>query len=340
MNPSDSDEPLPHREHIAMRLLDLESLAAGEIHHVWLHVANNGIGEPIRIPILVAKGLEPGPTFGITAALHGNELNGISVIQKLFADLDPAHLKGTIVGVLALNVPGVLMKQRQFNDNVDLNSIAPGKPAGRGSAVYLHRFIDRVVRQFHYLIDLHTASVGRVNSLYVRADMNAPEAARMARLQVPEIIVHNPPNDTTLRGSAAALGIPAITVELRDPSRFQPRTIEDGLAGVLNVLRDLGMLPGLPVFSDQETILCNGSSWMYTDEGGLLQVFPQVTDMVSKGAPVAEVRTIFGEVTKTFFCPQDSIVVGRSVDPINQTGSRILHLGRDPRVISCTVEPR
>ncbi|MEZ5973817.1 MAG: succinylglutamate desuccinylase/aspartoacylase family protein [Planctomycetota bacterium] len=243
MNPSDSDEPLPHREHIAMRLLDLESLAAGEIHHVWLHVANNGIGEPIRIPILVAKGLEPGPTFGITAALHGNELNGISVIQKLFADLDPAHLKGTIVGVLALNVPGVLMKQRQFNDNVDLNSIAPGKPAGRGSAVYLHRFIDRVVRQFHYLIDLHTASVGRVNSLYVRADMNAPEAARMARLQVPEIIVHNPPNDTTLRGSAAALGIPAITVELRDPSRFQPRTIEDGLAGVLNVLRDLGCCP-------------------------------------------------------------------------------------------------
>ncbi|HRV80709.1 MAG TPA: succinylglutamate desuccinylase/aspartoacylase family protein, partial [Planctomycetota bacterium] len=250
------------------------------------------------------------------------------------------QLSGTLVGVLAVNVPGVLMKQRQFNDNVDLNSIAPGKPVGRGSAVYLHRFIDRVIRQMDYLIDLHTASVGRVNSLYVRANMNEPEAARMARLQIPEIIVHNPPNDTTLRGSAAALGIPAITVELRNPSRFQTRTIEDGLAGVQNVLFDLGLLPGTPVISEEETVLCNGSYWTYTDEGGLLEVFPQVTDRIAKGDPVAEARTIFGEVNKVFYAPEDGIVVGRSIDPINQTGSRILHIGRNPQPISCAVEPR
>lgn len=322
-----------------IRFLEVEQTPPGTIRRYWLHIANNGIGEPIRIPILVARGAHPGPVFGVTAAVHGNELNGIPVIQQLFGALDPATLRGTIVGVLAMNVPGVLRRERKFNDGEDLNRIAPGKPNGSDSQIYTYRLIDRIVSRLDYLIDLHTASNGRVNSFYVRADMSDPIASRMARLQSPQIIVHNPPDDKTIRGAAAVRGIPAITVELRDPNRFQKSVVEDGLEGVRNVLYDLKMIDGTPVCPLDETMLCEGSYWLYTDEGGLLETIPLVAQMVEKGEVVARVRTIFGEVTKEYTAPEDGIVVGRSVDPINQTGSRILHLGKRPRALPCVVEP-
>lgn len=311
----------------------------GTVQRYWLHIADNGIGEPIRVPIIVARGAQPGPVLGITAAVHGNELNGISVVQRLFGELDSAALRGTVIGVLAMNVPGVLLRQRQFNDGEDLNRVAPGKADGSDSQIYAHRLIERIIAHFDLMIDLHTASNGRVNSLYVRADMDNPGTARMARLQSPQIIVHNPPNDKTMRGAAASRGVDAITVELRDPNRFQPGTVEDGLQGVRNVLYDRGMLDGTILCPVTETILCTGSYWLYTDQGGLLEVVPRVAQRVAKGELIARVRTIFGEVVKEVFAPEDSIVVGRSVDPINQTGSRIVHLGQAPTGIPCVVDP-
>ncbi len=325
-----------------VRVLDVGETAPGSVRAHWLHIINNGLGEPVRVPILVARGKHDGPVLGLTAALHGNELNGIPIIQRVIADLDLVALRGTVVGVLAANVPGVLRGERSFNDGVDLNHIAPGKPNGNNSQVYVHRLVDRVLKQFDFLIDLHTASFGRVNSYYVRADMNHAVTARLARLQMPDIIVHNPPSDYTLRGCAAGLGIPAVTCELRDPNVFQPGVIDTGTLGVQNVLYDLDMLAGEVVCPITDTVLCQGSFWMYTDEGGLLTVKPKVTERVKQGDTIATVRDIFGRVTKIYAAPEDAIVVGRSVNPINQTGSRIVHLGRSPRTIPCITadEPR
>jgi predicted deacylase len=292
----------------------------------------------VRIPIVIARGAHDGPVLGLTAALHGDELNGIPVIQRVVRELDRATLRGTVVGVLAANVPGVLLEQRVFNDGVDLNHIAPGKAGGTQSQVYMKRLVDRVVDQFDVLLDLHTASRGRVNSFYVRADMDHPVASRLARLQGPEIIVHNPPNDLTLRGHAASRGIPAITAELRDPGRFQAEVIEVAVQGIGNVMVDLEMVQGEVLCPIRDSILCSGSGWLYTDEGGLLEVLPEVTERVHAGQEIARVRDIWGEVAKTYVAPTDGMVIGRSVDPINQTGSRILHLGRDPRPIPCITE--
>ena len=56
--------------------------------HLRLAVATNGLGEHISIPIIVAKGRFAGPVVGITAAIHGNELNGIPLIWRLLRELD------------------------------------------------------------------------------------------------------------------------------------------------------------------------------------------------------------------------------------------------------------
>lgn len=318
----------------AIDKLRIDATPKGTIANYWLHLVTNGIGEAIRLPVMVARGLQDGPVLGLTAAIHGNELNGIPVIQQLFSELEVAQLQGTIVGCLVTNVPGVLLDQRVFNDGTDLNRIAPGKADGDGAQLYLARLIDRLLTAFDYHIDLHTASFGRINSYYIRADMSNEIAARMAHLQDPEIILNNPAHDGTFRGAATGMGIHSITLELRDPNLFQFDVIEEALQGVRNVLFDLNMLPGTPLFSIADTVLCDRSYWIYTDDGGILKVLPQVKQLLKKGEVIAEVKTIFGQLIKTYYAPEDGIVIGKSVNPINQSGSRILHLGINPRKMS------
>lgn len=299
----------------------------GAITRYWLHLVTDGIGMPIYIPIIVARGNQEGKTLGITAAVHGNELNGIPVIQRLFKELDVTTIRGTVVGVPVVNYPSLLRKKRRFIDGQDLNHIMPGKPDGNVSQVYAWRIVNRIIKEFDYLVDLHTASNGRVNSYYIRADMDDPTVERMALLQNAQIIVHNPPNDGTLRGTADDMGIPAITVEVGNPNTFQRGLIRDGLTGIHNLLGDLGMTNEEVEEIDASTVLCQSSHWIYTDTGGIMTVFPKVTEMVKKGEVVASIRNIFGDLIKEYTAPSDGVVIGKSVNPINQTGGRILHLG-------------
>ncbi len=308
--------------------LDIKKAPKGAITRYWLQIVTDGIGVPIHVPVIVARGKEAGgKVVGLTAAVHGNELNGILVIQRLFKEINIDELKGTIVGVPVINVPSLVRKKRRFIDGTDLNHIMPGKPNGTVSQVYAWRITNRIIKHFDYLIDLHTASNGRINSYYIRADMEDNQVKKMALLQNAQIIVHNPPSDGTLRGTADEMGIPAITLEVGNPNTFQRGMIRDGLTGIHNLLGFLKMTEAEVEEHDDETVLCKNSYWIYTDTGGIMTVHPQVTDLVKKGELIASMRTIFGDLIKEYYAPEDGIVIGKSVSPINQTGGRILHLG-------------
>jgi predicted deacylase len=318
--------------------LDIDALPQGQVSKILVDIAHTPVGEPLRLAVLVARGTRPGPVVGLTAAVHGNELNGIPVIHKLFQKLDPKQLRGSVVGVPIVNLPGYLARTRLFNDQRDLNHRFPGIEGGDASSAFAFRIMDRLVRHFDRLIDLHTASAGRVNSLYIRADMTVPEAARMAYWTGPQIIVHNPAGDGTLRGAAMALGIPAITVEIGNPHRFHDEYVKRSLGGVRAVLSDLGMVPFRHRRVAEPPVLCERSYWMHADRGGLLRVAPQVTDNVVAGEEVASMVDVFGDATAAWTAPEDGVVIGRAVDPVAWTGARILHLGvvahpDDPRFL-------
>ncbi|MDJ0838360.1 MAG: succinylglutamate desuccinylase/aspartoacylase family protein [Acidobacteriota bacterium] len=307
--------------------LDLDYCPRGHISRMRLVLYHDGLGEPGCIPVLAARGEKPGPVFGITAAIHGNEVNGIPVIHKLLNNIDLSKLRGTLVCIPVVNVPGMLMGTRAFNDATDLNTIIPGREDGRDGEVFINRFCKMVVEQFDYLVDLHTASFGRVNSLYVRADMTDEVTAVMARLQRPEIILHNTPSDGTLRGYAMELGIPSITVEVGNPHRFHPEYIRRALAGLRAVLSEVKMIPKRQRAPGPTPILCKRSYWLYADHGGLLEVFPKVTELVEKNQEIARLLDIYGDVTRVYRAPETGVVIGKSVHPVGQTGARILHLG-------------
>ncbi|MCI5080537.1 MAG: succinylglutamate desuccinylase/aspartoacylase family protein [Saprospiraceae bacterium] len=315
------------QEVTTVRALDLDQIAPGELKRFFFHLVTDGMGLPVYIPIIVAKGTRPGKTLGMTAAVHGNELNGIPVIQRIFKEVNVQELTGTIVGIPTVNIPSLLRKKRRFIDGMDLNHIMPGRPDGNVSQVYAWRFVHHIVKKFDYLVDLHTASFGRVNSYYIRADMADEATRQMALLQNAQIIVNNPPSDGTLRGAAEDLGISAITLEVGNPNLFQKGMIRDGLTGIHNLLIHLGMTQGNIEEPEQAPILCKRSYWLYTDTGGILNVHPKVAEIVKKGQVIASIYNIFGDKIKDYHAPEDGVIIGKSISPINQTGGRILHLG-------------
>lgn len=292
-----------------------------------VQMVGDGLGQIVHLPVVVIRGAEAGPTVGVTAAIHGNELNGVQIVHQLIREIQPESLRGTIIAVPVVNVPGYLRQERHFNDGTDLNRIMPGKPRGTPSVVYAHRFMTRVASEFEYLIDLHTASSGRVNSLYVRADLTNAETAWMALAQNPQIIVHNVGGDGTLRSAAMERGIRSITVEVGNPARFQKKMISAGVVGVTNVLSHLRMIDPPEEQSETTPIICKSSYWMYSEAGGVLEVLPGLAQFIQEGDVVARVSDVYGNLVDQYAAPTAGVVVGKSVNPVNQTGSRVIHIG-------------
>ncbi|WP_346017057.1 succinylglutamate desuccinylase/aspartoacylase family protein [Pseudenhygromyxa sp. WMMC2535] len=323
-----------HREHLVqiVESFDPRDVEPGSARRLRLSMVGNGLGGLITVPVVVLRGQEQGPTVGITAAIHGNELNGMRVVQNVIEAVDPRALRGTIIAVPVVNVPGYLNNTRHFNDGYDLNRMMPGKRDGTMSQVYCHRFMSRVVCHLDYLLDLHTASFGRINTFYVRADLANPVTAGLARCLNPQIVLHNTGADGTLRGAAQDSGVQSITVEIGNPNRFQDTLIRESTQGVFNALEHLGLRPTTPPAEPPSTVVCERSYWMYTQVGGVLEVLPDLGQHVRKGELVGRVRDIFGDMLEEYFAPEDGVIIGRSVHPVNQTGSRIIHLGIEGEV--------
>lgn len=307
---------------------DPAEVPIGVEHRVRVVMTENATGNETMVPVIALRAAAPGPVVGITAAIHGNELNGIAVIHRLIQQLlEVGLLRGTVVAVPIVNVPGYLRQQRGFEDGVDLNRIMPGKPDGNESALYAHRFFERVVTPFDYLVDLHTASTGRENSLYVRADMEDERTAKLARILAPQIILHSPGADGTLRGAAQRHGIAALTVEVGDPQRLQRGLVRSARLGLQELLEHLGMLDDVSDPDPGDVIECSRSFWMHTERGGVLHVLPEVATMVKKGDVVARLRNVWGLTVREYTAPEAGVVIGRSVNPAARAGSRIIHLG-------------
>lgn len=307
--------------------LKISSLKKGEVHRLHIHLTDNSLGVPWRVPLIVVRGVKKGPTIGVTAAVHGNELNGISTIFKLLEEIDPTKLSGNIIMVPISNVPGYLMNQRHFSDGIDLNRIMPGKKYGLPSSVYAYHFVEKIIRKFDYLLDLHTASHGRVNSLYIRADIENEQTRTLAYLQNPQIIVKKYDESGTLRSWANDHGIPTITIEIGNPNAFQHQLIDETLGGILNTLKHFKMIPGQVEDMVTDATICDHSYWIYSVRGGIVDVLPNLADKVKAGQVVANVYDVFGQIKETINSDRDGIVIGKNVRPNCDAGTRIIHLG-------------
>jgi predicted deacylase len=313
--------------------IKIQEVPKESIQKYWLQVGSDGFNKPITVPVLIAKGKYDGPVLGLTAALHGNELNGIPIIQNVFKGLNLNTLKGTVIAIPGLNPVSIFNDKRRFIDDEDLNRLFPGKKNGNRSQQIAYQINEKILKLLDFHVDMHTASFGRINSLYARADMSIDTLATMAKLQNPDIILSNKgvPSfgnsaNLTMRASALQKGAYSITVEYGDPQVYQLEMINRGTQGIQNLMVWLNMVEGKVEIPRVENV-CSKSYWIYTNQGGLLDVKVGIKDKINKGQLIGVLKDPFGSIIEKYFAPEDGIVIGKSTNPVNMAGGRILHLG-------------
>lgn len=325
----------------------IEKVKPGTIQQYWYNVINNSLGRSTGVPVMIARGgaveknediYKKYKVLGISAALHGNEINGIRSIQKFFKFVKQniKYINGVIVAIIVCNPPGYMLHQREFDDGVDLNHCFPGNNEGKASQQYAFQLADKLIRHLTHFIDLHSASKGRTDSFYIRADMSEKKdsiihkvTADMARVFNPDNIV-NGEGGYIMRKYAMQQGIPAICVELGDPSRFQDYFIEGALIGLKNVARYLEIFDDsiCRIINRGPVLQTNKSGWRYSLHPGILLVFPNVSDTVHEGDLIGEIYDIWGNKIESYYAQYDGVCIGKTVDPIVRPGDRFIHLGK------------
>jgi predicted deacylase len=92
-------------------------------------------------------------------------------------------------------------------------------------------------------IDLHTGSNNRANLPHVRANLDSEECRRLAQAFGTPVIINANLRDGSLRQYAMERGLSMLLYEAGEGLRFDSLSIRAGVRGILNVLRELGMLP-------------------------------------------------------------------------------------------------
>ena len=305
-------------------------LRAGESHHVMLDVSESYSSATVRIPICIRRAAQDGPVVFITAALHGDEINGTGAVRQLIRDPDLNLRRGALILVPVLNLLAFDRHSRYMPDRRDLNRSFPGSAGGSLAGRMARVIFDEIVPRSDFGIDLHTASVRRTNYPNVRGDLANPEISRLATSFGAEIIMDRKGSDGTLRREACKAGCPTIIMEGGEVWKVEPAIVESATRGIRNVLRTLHMLDGdieQPAFQ----IVVNKSKWIRADRGGFMRFHIKPGDILEEGQPLATNTTLLGEERSVLYAPFDAVVIGMTTLPAVSPGEPVCNLGKLPK---------
>jgi predicted deacylase len=305
------------------------ALEPGKGYDLKLSVSESFSSMTVRIPLHIRKGLEEGPTVFVTAALHGDEINGTGAIRHLLQDPDLELLRGTLIAVPVLNILGFERHSRYLPDRRDLNRAFPGSPSGTLASRMADTIFREIVCRCDYGIDLHTAAVRRTNYPNIRADLSSPEVRRLAEAFGTEVVINGGGPKGALRREACNAGCPTIVMEGGEVWKVEPGILASAVRGVKNVLKELEMIAGEPERPDYQ-ILVERSKWVRADRGGFLQFHIQPGEVVEEGQPLATNTTLLGDLQGVVEAPFDGIVVGMTTLPSTNPGEPVCNIARLP----------
>lgn len=322
--------------------LDGEEIAAGSRRTLELPMGNLITHTELHMPVHVVHGLRPGPRLFVCAAIHGDELNGIEVIRRLLAAAQLKRLRGTLIAVPMVNIHGVIQHSRYLPDRRDLNRVFPGSPDGSLAGRLAHLFMEKIVRHCTHGIDIHTGATHRCNLPQVRANLDDPETARLARAFGTPVLINAATRDGSLREVASELGITMLLYEGGEGLRFDEFSIRAGVRGILQVMRELGMVPrpSRSSRSPVEPFIARSSSWTRAPESGIMRTLRPLGARVKRDEPLALIADPFGEKEIPVRAHQDGIIIGRTNLPLVNAGDALFHIARfsSPSRVASEVE--
>jgi predicted deacylase len=317
------------------------TIAAGESATLDLPMASLYSHAPMSLPLQVIHGRRDGPCLFVSAALHGDEINGVEIIRRLLHLPLLKKLRGTLLAVPIVNVYGFVNRSRYLPDRRDLNRSFPGSDQGSMAARLAELFMEEIVTRSDYGIDLHTGAIHRENLPQIRANLDDPETARIASAFHVPVLLNSDLRDGSLRQVAAERGIPILLYEAGEALRFNERAIRAGVKGIVAVMRDIDMLPATNrPRRPTEPLIARASYWVRAGCSGILRITAPLGARVRKDEAIGIISDPFGHHEQEVLANSPGIIIGRTNLPLVNEGEGLFHIARfeSTRAAESTVE--
>lgn len=298
----------------------------GEIRKLSWFANQQYSGIETPTPVLVAHGSHPGKVLCVTAAIHGDEINGIEIARRVFYRTDPKGLYGTLVVVPITNLHGFERGYRYLSDRRDLNRYFPGVPERSSASRIAHSLFTNVIRYCHALVDLHTGSFHRTNLPQLRADLSYSEVVHLTQGFGTTAVLKDKGAPGTLRRAATDAGIPAVVLEAGEPMRFQPDAVSHGTKAVESLMYHLGMVKKAWYWRDPQPIYYD-ARWVRASQGGILMAAVQPGDKVASGQLLGTVTDPINNVRSRIVSPQAGRILGMAVNQMVMPGYAVFRIG-------------
>ncbi len=310
------------------------NVAPGKRATIALPVTKLYTHAPIEIPIHVMRGKQDGPRLFVSAAIHGDEINGVEIIRRLIKHAVLKRLRGTLVAVPVVNVHGLINHSRYLPDRRDLNRSFPGSERGPLASRLAYLFMKEVVDKCTHGIDLHTGAIHRANLPQIRANLDDDETGRLAKVFSVPVLLNATIRDGSLRQAAAEKGIPMLLYEAGEALRFDEVSIRAGVRGIVNVMRELEMLPPSKRKKTQskEPMVARSSSWVRAPSSGIFRPVVALGARVEKEGLLGVIEDPFGEIEDPVHARYAGIVIGRINLPLVNEGDALFHIARFGKV--------
>ncbi|MEH6557048.1 MAG: succinylglutamate desuccinylase/aspartoacylase family protein [Oceanicoccus sp.] len=306
-------------------ILDTEVLPGTSTRLSWSpRQSFEGIATPT--PVLIVHGAKPGPVLCLTAAIHGDELNGIEIVRRTLYDLKPEQLAGTVIGVPIVNLQGFRLSSRYLTDRRDLNRSFPGNPDGSSASRIAHSFFNELITHCDALIDLHTGSFHRTNLPQLRADITNPKVVELTQGFGSTVVLQSEGALGTLRRAAVDVGIPAVTLEAGESMRLQSDAVKHGVKGIQTLMSQMDMIETFSLWGDPEPVYYN-SVWVRASRGGILFSDVALGDHVDVDDLLGVVTDPITNIKTEIKSPNDGRVIGMALNQVVLPGFAAFHIG-------------
>ena len=300
----------------------------GESKYVELPLPGLYTHSHIHMPVHVSCGKEAGPVMFISAAVHGDEINGVEIIRRMINLPALKKLKGTLVAVPVVNVYGFISKSRYLPDRRDLNRSFPGSEKGSMASKLAHMFLTSISNHCDYGIDLHTAAISRDNLPQIRALLENDDIKELAMAFGAPVVLNAPLREGSLREAASHTNTKVLLYEAGEALRFDEISIRAGVQGITNVMRKVGMLPASRKRNKIESAVAHSSTWVRAPQSGILRSTNPMGQRIHKGDILGFVSDPFGETGIEVISPVSGMVIGRTTLPLVHKGEAIFHIAR------------
>ncbi|OGO93877.1 MAG: peptidase M14 [Coxiella sp. RIFCSPHIGHO2_12_FULL_42_15] len=289
----------------------------------------------LYMPIKVMHGKKAGPCLLVTAAIHGNALNGTEIINRLLMINELKRLQGTLIAIPVVNVHGFMNRSSVLPDGVDLHRCFPGSKEGTHAERMANLFVNEIFSKADVCIDLQTGFINYSNLPQIYVNFNDEKSKQLAKAFNAPIISDIAQIEGTLHKVAEENKKPFLLYEAGEALRFDESSIKTGVKGILNVMRKLEMLP--PKISKKENLLksffTEKNIWVRSPTSGISRSQHSLGHYVKKNALLCTIQDPFSSAgTVEVRSPEESIIVGKNSLPLVHEGEALYQLAVFPKM--------